>query len=67
MYVSDKKKSLERKALDAFLQSNRKLKGFTIADGERPDFVLTNYSTHLEEVNYPAGTWYSTTLFIKYL
>lgn len=41
MYVSDKKKSLERKALDAFLQSNRKLKGFTIAEGERPDFVLT--------------------------
>lgn len=41
MYVSDEKKSLERNALDAFLQSNRKLKGYTIDDGERPDFVLT--------------------------
>lgn len=41
MYVSDEKKSLERNALDAFLQSNRKLKGYTIVDGERPDFVLT--------------------------
>ncbi|CEF69356.1 Gamma-aminobutyric acid A receptor/Glycine receptor alpha family and Neurotransmitter-gated ion-channel transmembrane domain and Neurotransmitter-gated ion-channel family and Neurotransmitter-gated ion-channel ligand-binding domain-containing protein [Strongyloides ratti] len=29
---------------------------------ELPDFVLTNYSTHLEEVNYPAGTWNELTM-----
>lgn len=41
MYVTDGKKSLERNALDTFLQSNRNMKGYTIDDGERPDFVLT--------------------------
>ena len=48
MYVSDEKKSLERNALDAFLQSDRKLKGYTIDDGERPDFVLTKNGIKLE-------------------
>ena len=45
MYVSDEKKSLERNALGAFLQSDRELKGCTIDDGERPDFVL-KYNGH---------------------
>ena len=38
--MSNEKKSLERKALETFLQSNRKLKRYTIDDGERPDFIL---------------------------
>lgn len=40
MYVSGEKKSLERNALDAFLQSNRKLKGYTIDDGEPTRFCF---------------------------
>lgn len=39
--MSDEKKSLERNALDAFLQHNRKMKKqYTIDEEERPDFVL---------------------------
>lgn len=40
--MSGEKKSLERNALDAFLQHNRKMmKKYTIYEEERPDFVLT--------------------------
>lgn len=56
MYVSDEKKSLERNALDAFLQSNRKLKGYTIDDGERPDFVLTRNGHKIGIEHFRADT-----------
>ena len=56
MYVSDEKKSLERNALDAFLQSNRKLKGYTIDDGERPDFVLTKNGHKIGIEHFRADT-----------
>ena len=38
--MADEKKLLERKALDAFLFNNRKLKKYEIDDNERPDFIL---------------------------
>jgi hypothetical protein len=38
--LADEKKLLERKALDAFLFNNRKLKKYEIDDNERPDFIL---------------------------
>lgn len=38
--MADEKKLLERKALDAFLSNNRKLKKYEIDDNERPDFIL---------------------------
>ena len=56
MYVSDEKKSLEKNALDAFLQSNRKLKGYTIDDGERPDFVLTRNGHKIGIEHFRADT-----------
>lgn len=56
MYVSDEKKSLERNALDAFLQSNRKLKEYTIDDGERPDFVLTKNGHKIGIEHFRADT-----------
>ena len=56
MYVSGEKKSLERNALDAFLQSNRKLKGYTIDDGERPDFVLTKNGHKIGIEHFRADT-----------
>lgn len=56
MYVSDEKKSLERNALDVFLQSNRKLKGYTIDDGERPDFVLTRNGHKIGIEHFRADT-----------
>ena len=56
MDVSNEKKSLERNALDAFLQSNRKLKGYTIDDGERPDFVLTKNGHKIGIEHFRADT-----------
>ena len=56
MYVFDEKKPLERNALDAFLQSNRKLKGYTIDDGERPDFVLTKNGHKIGIEHFRADT-----------
>ena len=56
MYVSDEKKLLERNALDAFLQSNCKLKGYTIDDGERPDFVLAKNGQEIGIEHFRADT-----------
>ena len=56
MYVADEKKSLERNALDAFIKSNRKLKGYTIDDGERPDFVLTKNGHKIGIEHFRADT-----------
>ena len=56
MYMSDEKKSLERNAVGAFLQSNRKLKGYTIDDGERPDFVLTRNGHKIGIEHFRADT-----------
>lgn len=48
--MSDEKKSLERNALDAFLQNNRNLKDYIIDEDERPDFILrkNNYRIGIE-------------------
>ena len=56
MCVSDEKKFLERNALDAFLQRNRKLKGYTVDDGERPDFVLTKNGHKIGIEHFRADT-----------
>lgn len=47
MHVSDGKKSLERNALDSFLKDSRNMKGYTIEEGERPDFILTKMGIEL--------------------
>lgn len=54
--MSDEKKSLERNALDAFLQSNRKLKGYAVDEGERPDFVLTKNGHKIGVEHFRADT-----------
>lgn len=54
--MSDEKKSLERNALDAFLQSNRKLKGYAVDEGERPDFVLAKNGHKIGVEHFRADT-----------
>lgn len=55
--MSDEKKSLERNALDAFLQHNRKMeKKYTIDEEERPDFVLTKDDYRIGIEHFRADT-----------
>ena len=56
MNVSDEKKSLERNALDAFFRSDRKLKGYAVDEGERPDFVLTKNGHKIGVEHFRADT-----------
>lgn len=56
MYVTDGKKSLERNALDTFLQSDRNMKGYTIDVVERPDFVLTKNGYKIGIEHFRADT-----------
>lgn len=55
--MTDEKKSLERNALDAFLQHNRKIeKKYTIDEEERPDFVLTKDDYRIGIEHFRADT-----------
>lgn len=56
MHVSDGKKSLERNALDSFLKDSRNMKGYTIEEGERPDFILTKNGHRIGVEHFRADT-----------
>ena len=54
--MSGKKKSLERNALDAFIQANHKLKRCVIVDEERPDFILVKDGRKIGIEHFRADT-----------
>lgn len=52
----DDKKSLERCALDAFLDNCRDLKKYNICEDERPDFILSNNGYRIGIEHFRADT-----------
>lgn len=54
--MSNEKKSLERKALNTFLQNNRKLKRYMVEERERPDFILINEGYKIGIEHFRADT-----------
>lgn len=56
MHVPDGKKSLERNALDSFLKDSRNMKGYTIEEGERPDFILIKNGHRIGVEHFRADT-----------